>query len=365
MANSSAIADQLPKEDIILNVSSVSDLCSSWSSKVNGLNLTGSRVNNDFKILSSFGILENYITCLATAVNSLTTTVTSICNSVSSAKDSHVEVDGKASSYSDNNTAVKSGNHSGSSSNSNYSNQDTIVDKPIVSPELSVKDNLSLVSMTDLVGIAICIYKMKSDSINSLDDILMSDEYVALLKKELLESVNISDATKELIKSMDIDVLKQELKSISNEGVLEIPMDDSLKIFSKYISAQVKLKNMSLESLLKDPKNSEVLEEMVDDFCKASTVLKEVVSDGSTVSRIKLLEVLKGKNPYNLSPDDDKMINNLITSIADGNNTTPEEYIANYNVRRDADNMMDFCDYAKELSKLDENSIQKITSTFI
>ena len=93
--------NSLSDKEIFLDFISISSLCSSWKSQINSLNLTSERVSSSaLKYFSDNGILENYIVCLSTAVNSLIMSVNNIINSIETSSDSQFATDSSYSKYS-------------------------------------------------------------------------------------------------------------------------------------------------------------------------------------------------------------------------------------------------------------------------
>ena len=116
--------NSLSDKEIFLDFTSISSLCSSWKSQINSLNLTSERVSSSaLKYFSDNGILENYIVCLSTAVNSLIMSVNNIINSIETSSDSQFATDSSYSKYS----GTKSSNYSTNSAGSSYNGANTDV----------------------------------------------------------------------------------------------------------------------------------------------------------------------------------------------------------------------------------------------
>ena len=108
-----SLSTSLSDKDIVMNFVSIEELCSEWNSKIVALDLTGDRVIKGLERFTSYGINEKYASSLATAVNSLTLTMSEVITAIKNATNKQKELD---EGYS--NGKKGSGNRNGSSGSS-------------------------------------------------------------------------------------------------------------------------------------------------------------------------------------------------------------------------------------------------------
>ena len=237
--------NELPEEEIYVNTS-VGDVCQSLKNKVSSLNLSAERIHNDFKVFTDNGILTNYVTCLATAVNSISATIDSISSTINQSASNQVDLDNQYNtgivdgtvitgqppelspvvvSPEDSTSSYTGGSYTGGTTTGGSSSVSTgTTVQKITVDDIKVDSDLSVISLTDLALISAELLTMIGKNKDcTLNAILDDEDLLNELKKSILQNVNIGSDVRGAIESMDINTFKQSLINISNEALIDIP----------------------------------------------------------------------------------------------------------------------------------------------
>ena len=368
---------ELSDKEIFLNVSSINDLCSSWNSRVTALNLTADRVNSDFSTFVSYGILDNYIKCLATAINSLTATISQVNTQINSTKNNQVDVDYQYSggnnynnNYGSNSNGSGSGgnsygssggNHSNTSSNTQVNNNNhntNIGGGSSTTPVNGITDNDYLGISTELFSIA--------TATNSLLGNLLSDETQStVIKEKLLGSVNISDELKGVINSMEPEVLRQTLKSMYDNGLLKDTMSaDSISYLYKYLEKVAVLNNISVSDLISNSTHKDLLYSSIEDYNAAVGHLDKLANNSIIAVRNNLLQIYDGDQIQDLNKNVVDSVRNVLDILSE-NNDTSYEYLLNNGaeIRNAVSTVSSAKDFVGSLAGTDSTKVQNVVSS--
>ena len=340
--------NSLSDKEIFLDFISISSLCSSWKSQINSLNLTSERVSSSaLKYFSDNGILENYIVCLSTAVNSLIMSVNNIINSIETSSDSQFATDSSYSKYS----GTKSSNYSTNSAGSSYNGANTDVNNnelDFLVENLTSKDSILMSILISNI--------LKDGDLNSLLD---DENKLSELKKVILDSVNINDELKEVISEMDIEVFKKFLKSMADKGSLNTVSDDSISFLHNYLVKISSINNISYDSLINDPSNESLLYNNVNYFNDAVNYLDSISNDNVETIKENLFDIYDGNAISDVNQNRVDAVRNIIDVLSENNNVSYENLISG-NIKNSLLSVTSAKDFFGLFSKFDSENIQSI-----
>ena len=346
--------NSLSDKEIFLDFTSISSLCSSWKSQINSLNLTSERVSSSaLKYFSDNGILENYIVCLSTAVNSLIMSVNNIINSIETSSDSQFATDSSYSKYS----GTKSSNYSTNSAGSSYNGANTDVNNNELDLSINTDSLVENLTSKDSILMSILISNILKDG--DLNSLLDDENKLSELKKVILDSVNINDELKEAISEMDIEVFKKFLKSMADNGALNTVSDDSISFLHNYLVKISSINNISYDSLINDPSNESLLYNNVNYFNDAVNYLDSISNDNVETIKENLFDIYDGNAISDVNQNRVDAVRNIIDVLSENNNVSYENLISG-NIKNSLLSVTSAKDFFGLFSKLDSENIQSI-----
>ncbi len=346
--------NSLSDKEIFLDFTSISSLCSSWKSQINSLNLTSERVSSSaLKYFSDNGILENYIVCLSTAVNSLIMSVNNIINSIETSSDSQFATDSSYSKYS----GTKSSNYSTNSAGSSYNGANTDVNNNELDLSINTDSLVENLTSKDSILMSILISNILNDS--DLNSLLDDENKLSELKKVILDSVNINDELKEAISEMDIEVFKKFLKSMADNGALNTVSDDSISFLHNYLVKISSINNISYDSLINDPSNESLLYNNVNYFNDAVNYLDSISNDDVETIKENLFDIYDGNAISDVNQNRVDAVRNIIDVLSENNNVSYENLISG-NIKNSLLSVTSAKDFFGLFSKFDSENIQNI-----
>lgn len=346
--------NSLSDKEIFLDFISISSLCSSWKSQINSLNLTSERVSSSaLKYFSDNGILENYIVCLSTAVNSLIMSVNNIINSIETSSDSQFATDSSYSKYS----GTKSSNYSTNSAGSSYNGANTDVNNNELDLSINTDSLVENLTSKDSILMSILISNILNDS--DLNSLLDDENKLSELKKVILDSVNINDELKEAISEMDIEVFKKFLKSMADNGALNTVSDDSISFLHNYLVKISSINNISYDSLINDPSNESLLYNNVNYFNDAVNYLDSISNDDVETIKENLFDIYDGNAISDVNQNRVDAVRNIIDVLSENNNVSYENLISG-NIKNSLLSVTSAKDFFGLFSKFDSENIQSI-----
>lgn len=346
--------NSLSDKEIFLDFISISSLCSSWKSQINSLNLTSERVSSSaLKYFSDNGILENYIVCLSTAVNSLIMSVNNIINSIETSSDSQFATDSSYSKYS----GTKSSNYSTNSAGSSYNGANTDVNNNELDLSINTDSLVENLTSKDSILMSILISNILKDG--DLNSLLDDENKLSELKKVILDSVNINDELKEVISKMDIEVFKKFLKSMADKGSLNTVSDDSISFLHNYLVKISSINNISYDSLINDPSNESLLYNNVNYFNDAVNYLDSISNDNVETIKENLFDIYDGNAISDVNQNRVDAVRNIIDVLSENNNVSYENLISG-NIKNSLLSVTSAKDFFGLFSKFDSENIQSI-----
>lgn len=346
--------NSLSDKEIFLDFISISSLCSSWKSQINSLNLTSERVSSSaLKYFSDNGILENYIVCLSTAVNSLIMSVNNIINSIETSSDSQFATDSSYSKYS----GTKSSNYSTNSAGSSYNGANTDVNNNELDLSINTDSLVENLTSKDSILMSILISNILKDG--DLNSLLDDENKLSELKKVILDSVNINDELKEVISEMDIEVFKKFLKSMADKGSLNTVSDDSISFLHNYLVKISSINNISYDSLINDPSNESLLYNNVNYFNDAVNYLDSISNDNVETIKENLFDIYDGNAISDVNQNLVDAVRNIIDVLSENNNVSYENLISG-NIKNSLLSVTSAKDFFGLFSKFDSENIQSI-----
>lgn len=323
-----AVLAELSDEVIELNVSSVNDLCSTWVSRLNSLNLTSERVDSSFKIFTSYGILVDYIKKLSVAVNSLNVNINQISTKIFESKEEHVSV-----SKSFVNNYVPSSNYvKNDVSNSNIPSGTQVnnsTDNNLINEGASSSNVSNVGELKDYLGISAVLLNIAITNNKSLGDLLSDLDQATVIKKKLLDSAGINKDTKKVIESMSPEILLTSLKDLNNNGLLNDNMSNtSVKYLYNYLERVSNTNGISIEDLLKNSSYSNLLYESLVGYNGVVNVFDNMSNDSVISVRNELLKIYDGDGISDFDKNTVESVRNVLDVIANEKGTT-YEYLVN------------------------------------
>ena len=304
--NDSSILNTLSDKEIFLDSASITTLCSTWKSRVNELNLNSNRVNSAFKTFSENGILENYIVCLSTAINSLTITVNNISDTINDNKDNQIVID---NSYSNSNRNSTSSSSLPSNDNNNFT---------------SVIDNIDV---NDYANISVITSDFLISTNTSIDNIFNNDVQISNLKKILLNSVNISSDLKNIIANMDSSIFKQFLKKLYTNNNIYTASSEEITFIKAYLEEISKANNIDYNLLITDINNNKFLYSGIHYYKEALTYIESIINEDINVFRQKIFDIYDGNSISEMDSNLVFSIRSILASLSSIHNVSCEELI--------------------------------------
>lgn len=320
----SAILSSLSEKEIFLNVSSITDLCFTWNSRITSLNLTAERVASDFKVLTSYGIVENYITNLSTAVNFLTQNVNQVSQKINDTKEQQVIVDNSYSEY----KSSDNYNYSTDSVNNSYTGTNTSVNNNTLDANVNHESNLGTLNYQDYFGLSSSLSSIVSNSNISLEELIATVDNASMIKEELLKSFGLSDELKTIITAMEPEVLLIALKALYANGALEMPDSSVVQYLYYYLERVASLNNISLSSLITDTNNKDLLYNSINYYNDAVEHFNKISNNGIIFIRSDLLRIYDGDNIGNMNSEVVNSVRSVIDIMASSSNSS-YEYLLN------------------------------------
>ena len=379
-ADESFVMNSFSDKEILLNVSSISDLCATWTNRVNSLNLTSERITSDFSIFTSYGILSNYFTSLSTAVNFLTQNVSEINKQISSAKEQQIIVDDDYSVeqdqvYYDYNTNIGSNSDSGSNTTVNNNNYDTNINNNTVSNtnngnsgssapnSVEITTNtLSILSLQDYLGLSIALGSIVKTSNLSLSQ-LLSTNNATIVKDMLLKSPNVSETIKQIIVSMDPNVLIAELKMLVSNGTINVVDSENIKYLHDYLGNIAKTNNTTIGELVTDSNKKGLLYDSVNYYKGAVNHFNNISNNGIISIRRDLLNIYDGDGISDMDSNVVSSVRSIIDSLASDSHSSYEYLLNNGKAIVDAvSTVSDSKSFVGALADCDTNNLQGVVN---
>lgn len=306
---------------IIVDADAIDDICDTWNQKVASVDLSSIDVNSSFSALIGCDIATEYIPSLENALGRINSLVSSISNIIKSAADEQVEVDESASNNNNTNGGANNNNNGNNSNNSNNNNgtyypNGSSVDNS--SEDLTINTELvATINGLDYISYSSLMSSLASCVTNemSLTSILSNVENADIIKKILLEDVNVSNELKQIITNMDSKILQASLLSCLKDG--SVLIDSSKSILYTYLERLAKANNLTLTDVVK---NQNALVQTFNDFESVSNIMDTLINSNKVSDG--LLNIYDG----NTSASDNSVIiiRDMIESIAESKNITPE-----------------------------------------
>jgi len=355
-----SITTSLSDKDIVMNFDSIQDLCSEWNSKIVALDLTGDRVIKGLERFTSYGINEKYATSLATAVNSLTLTMSEVITAIKNASNKQKELDEDYTGGRDR-TGTGTGNNSSGGSNYNYgsnsgSNSDTssntTVNNNNEKDEITVATIKEAATINDYIGLSTLLSSIAVNKNSSLDNVLDTLD-VTSIKDKILSSVNLNDNLKKILYNADSTVLKDALIKFYKNGDIKSIDTTGMDYLNSYIERIALKNNMTVTELLTNENNKKLLYNELENYDKAIQLL----GDKQKSNVVK--DIYDGNSVENINTSIITTVRDVVDIIASKNNKTPEEVIATSKYLTNAASSKEFVSYLKNSTDL-QNMVKEI-----
>ena len=347
--NTDATLDEMSDNDIIMDFEYIQDLCAQWNSKVITLDLTSERIIKGLKRLTDYSINEQYEASLATAVNSLTLTMTEIVSAIIATSDKQQTVDYDYPAGGSNSGTYNYDTSTGMNSDTTSA---SIINNENEKDEITVAKIEEIATVDDYLELSIMLSSIVSNNDGNLDNVLDKlDE--TQIKNKILSSVNLSDELKLLLYNADISVLKESLKKFYKNGEVKVVGDEQIKYLSKYIDKIALKNNISVTELLTNDSNQKLLNEEMQIYGEAINLLKN--KDKQSIVQ----NIFDGNVTEDVNENLVKSVRDVINLIADERQISAEEVVSKQEIMSSFSDSNNFISELNKSSNL-QNSIKEL-----
>ena len=341
----------IPGVQIFVNVSSVQDVCSQWSSKISGLNINVDEIANSFKPLTNYGILTGYISNLATAIASLLTSVNTVTSTISNSSQQQLGAD--------NTNGVGSqtpGGYTYGGGGSSYSGSSTETDNTQADLGINPEDQITSISYQDYLGLGTELFNILSAyncDFSKLDDDVVFNK----VKEAILSSSFISQELKDKLAKYSDTSLKEMLKLFNQNKTFENFSVDNIKFVESYVSYLAAINNKTYDGYLSSG-NKIIYNDLY--YTNNALAFIEVASKRSNFQEI-ISNAYTNGSESEVGKENLEAIKNVISYVAATKEMTPEDYINNCKVE-DFKQAIAAGDLIEDLLKGDTDKIGKLIS---
>lgn len=315
---------ELSDVTIEINVDSMNDICSSWSQKVNSVDISSVDVEGAFSSLNSCGVATSYIPSLKSALSNASTLTLAVSNIIKTALEEQVSVDDSASNADDG--SYYSGNYGGGGgSDGGYSDGRYELDAPTTSVDNSNTDltvNTDMIekidgeSYDDYSGFLISLLSILKDD-ETLNVYLDDSKYADILKQSLLNSKSVSNDIKEMIADMDSKILQITIKHLYSSDNNTIT-DISKSVLYNYTELLAKNSGTSIKDII----SSSSVDSFLADSKKVSSSFERIIHSSSWKDDI--LDIYDGNNIERFDSSSVSVIRNTMEVLSEKKNITSE-----------------------------------------
>ena len=318
-----ATLEAVPAVQIFVNVSSVSDVCSQWQSKIDGLNIDVDKIASTFQPLTSYGILTNYVTGLSTAVASLLQSVKTVTSTISNSSNSHNDSENGINTY----DGGQNGNYSYGSGYSGYSGTESSINNSDEDTNINTEAQIDSISYQDYIGLSTILYSIcKAYNIDFSS--ITNDTVFEKVKSTLLSSSFLTKDLKDKLATLQDSTLKQMIKLMVQNGTFENFTTTNVEFIEQYFTRLAKLNGSNLSTYIGSSK-SVVYNDMY--YLNNALTYIEVASKSKNFNSI-LSGVLDGTGVGDMGDENAKAIRNVINLVAGQNNKSAEDFVQSCSV---------------------------------
>lgn len=219
-------------------------------------------------------------------------------------------------------------------------------------------------SMNDLSNIAAELNKLSSTEEKSIEELLNNEEYSEQIQNMLLASPNIHDDLKQLITDGSSVITQAVLKSIFNgqQGDIIGLNDNTILTLKNYLGSIAQSNNLSLESLILEENNSQVLKTALKGFSSVTTTLKEL---DDTQLKDKLIQIYDGDGIGDMEESTISIIRDHADSIAQNTSSNVEDMFQSDFVPSELKGLGKFSVFLDSLSGYSNQSIKSILTSLM
>ncbi len=344
----------VPAVDIFVNVSSINDVCNTWKSRIDGLDLDAEKIAAAFKPLTGYGILVNYVTGLTTAIASLLQSVNTVISTISGSSSDH--------DNSENNIDTDNGNGSGynyGNGSSGYNGSGSSVDNSGSDVNINPDDVIQSISYADYIGLSTLLYSILKN--NNVDVSKLDDASTfAKVKQLLLSSKFISKELKEKLAKYSDTSLKEMIKLMAQNGTFENFTTSNVEIVKTYLTYLAKMNGKSYSDYVGSSSNKSVIYNDMYYFNNALTYI-EAASKSQHMHTV-LQNVLDGKDVSTMGEKNVTAIRNVINMLADSKGKSAEDF-ANTCTVSDLKGVIDAGYLVNDLLLGDTSNLQQVLLT--
>ncbi len=341
--------------DVTLEIKtdSLTDVCNTWESSINSLDLTSIDVKATFKPLTNNGVGISYFECLQNSFDAGENLILSTSTTIKNTTEEQTSLDMQyASSYTGGSYGGGSyggGSNGGTSDiNENDGTQEAVPDTGIPIEQIEQEkieinnefiDKINSLDTNSYISFMTALSSMSS---NNLLGLLVDEKYASELKKALLSSPNLSEDLKKLISEMDENEVQVTLQSILTDKVNL--SDTSKSIIYKYTESLSKTTNLDILKVTKEEQFYNNIDEL---FTTVNTLANK------TNLQEELLNIYDGAGENENIVDFTRIV---VDTIAEKNNTNYEELLIDKSkeesIKKELNNLSKSLSYFKTVNGL-------------
>ena len=220
------------------------------------------------------------------------------------------------------------------------------------------------VTMNGLDSVVSDLAKYASEQGKTVEELLTNKDYSENIKNLLLQNQNIPSELKQLITDGSSEVAQTTIKNILEGKQLEIIglNENTLITMKAYLTAVANSNNITVEQLLNDPANSNILK---DSLKNISAVKNEISGLDDSGILEKLVNVYDGNNIASSNANAVEIMRNHIDTVATANNVTSEEILETNTMSNEIKQLGRFSIFAENLNGYSGDSIISILKNLI
>lgn len=263
--NDSNVAD-LSDVTLEIKTGSLTDVCNSWESSMNSIDLGSIDVKSAFKPLTDNGVGVSYIECLQNSFDAGQSLILSTSTAIKNTVEEQTGVDSKFADDYNGGGGVRNPQGTNDTSKNDGTQElvsDTKVPTEEAVPDTGIpidqieqekleinKDFVDKINSLDANSYITFMTALSSISNNNLLGLLVDENYASELKKALLASPNLSEDLKKLISEMDENEVQVSLQSILTDNINL--SDTSKNIIYSYTESLSKTTNLDILKVTKE-----------------------------------------------------------------------------------------------------------------
>lgn len=335
-----------------------------WSSFTNTFSnsVPKARENQGFKKLMDAGLENGFVASFDKNIENLVSALNQASGTMKNSLDEMAQVDEAVKS----NGSKTLGGGRPKRTNDDYTKSSSSgpSSKKLVNNAKEQLEGYKKMSMNDLKAVAENLTKFSISEGKTLDVLLSDVNYSEKIKNTILKNQNISSELKKLIEVGDNSITQRVLLSIFNgTSPTAIGLDENtILTLRQYLNNIASSRNISLDNLINDKNNTQLLKNSLKQFGNVSTYVSTLNNQDINSN---ILNVYDG-NSKNIDSSSMGVIRNYVDTLSNNNNTDSESLLTgNNSIVNEIQNLGKASVFAKSVSQYqDENIIAVLNNLF-